>query len=83
MNKLKLNKPVAKPEATLNICLGSVYTYKNNEYQVIDIAVDKTAKSNRLLVIYYSVDDILTRYAREVNEFKSKFKLVYTARNTF
>lgn len=57
--------------------IARTYTYKGNDYQVNDITLVAGLDTVQFNVSYYPVDNLVVRFSREIEDFKSKFKLKY------
>ena len=55
------------------VILGNTYTYKGTKYQVCEIALQAGVNETTWQVIYYPVNNLLVRFSRELEDFKTKF----------
>jgi len=55
--------------------LSEKYEYKGNIYQVSDITLVAGIDNIKFQVVYYPLDNLLVRFSRDLEDFKSKFKI--------
>lgn len=63
-------------KSNCGINIGKIYTYKGTKYQVCEIVLQAGLNATVWQVVYYPVDNLLIRFSRELEDFKSKFKEV-------